>query len=182
MSRIGKIPIVIPSGVEIDIDKDNLVTVKGPRGTLSRKFDPNLSIITKDNKVIVKRVSDSKYFRSIHGLTRTLIANMIEGVSNGYRKILVLVGMGYKAIQQGDSIALQIGFSNSILIKPVEGIQLKVEGSKVIVEGIDKQLVGQIAANIRSIKPPDPYKGKGIRYEEERPRLKLGKAGKVGKK
>lgn len=181
MSRVGRKPVVIPQGVDLQVD-DSTVTVNGPKGTLQRRFHPDMRISTSDGMATVERPTDSRLHRSLHGLSRTLLANMVEGVSSGFQKRLVITGVGYRAQKQGDNIILQVGFSHPVEIKPLDGIELNVEGNnKVTVQGIDKQQVGEMAANIRAIRPPEPYKGKGIAYDDERIRRKVGKAGKVGK-
>ncbi len=181
MSRVGRMPIAIPEGVAVTIE-GNVVAVKGPKGELSRSLHPEMSISLKDSKLIVARPSDSKSHRALHGLTRSLLANMIEGVSKGFQKNLELVGVGYRAQKSGDKLVLQVGYSHPVELTPPPGISVVVDGtSRISVLGIDKELVGEVAARIRRVKPPDPYKGKGIRYVGERVRLKPGKAGKVGR-
>lgn len=178
MSRIGKKPIAIPNGVEVKID-GNVVTVKGPKGTLTREFHNEISIRQQENEIIVERPSDNKIHRELHGTTRSIIANMVEGVSNGYQKALELVGVGYRATKQGNKVVFSVGFSHPVEVEPQAGIEFEVPAAtKVIVKGIDKERVGQVAAEIRSIRPPEPYKGKGIRYEGEHVRRKEGKTGK----
>ena len=175
MSRIGKQPILIPSGVQVAID-DSLITVKGSRGELSYQHHPDLSVSNEDGALTVSRPSDNRMHRSLHGLTRTLIANMIAGVSNGFTKNLTIVGVGYRAQLEDKVLVLQVGYSHRVEITPPEGITINVEGNnRITVEGIDKQRVGQIAAEIRRVRPPDAYKGKGIRYTNEEVRLKPGK-------
>lgn len=175
MSRVGKAPIIIPVGVKIDI-ADNQVTAIGPKGQLSVKAHADLKLILQDNRLQVQRVSDSKMHRSLHGLTRTLIANIIEGVTKGYEKRLEIIGVGYRAEMKGKNLVLTLGFSHPILFIPPDEIQLSVEGNTIIVvRGINKELVGQVAAKIRSFKKPEPYKGKGIRYVGEYVRKKAGK-------
>lgn len=182
MSRIGRLPIQIPNGVEVTID-GNRVTVKGPLGTLSREFHPRMRIIKEDNVIRVERISDGKLDKSLHGLTRTLINNMIIGVTQGYSKVLDIVGVGYRAEVKGDKLILNVGFSHPVEYKIPEGIKIECPiATRVVVTGIDKEKVGQVAAEIRAIKPPEPYKGKGIRYADEEVRRKAGKAGKAGKK
>jgi large subunit ribosomal protein L6 len=182
MSRIGKLPIVIPQGVKVDI-QGQTVSVQGPKGKLTLNVNPLLSVKQVDGKVVVERQQDEKKVKALHGLTRTLIANMVKGVSQGYSKALLIVGMGYRAAKQGNNITINIGFSHPVVVKPVPGVELSVEGTnKIVVSGADKQLVGQVAANLRAIRPPDSYKGKGILYDGERPKLKLGKAGKAAAK
>ncbi|MDD3925334.1 MAG: 50S ribosomal protein L6 [bacterium] len=181
MSRIGRMPIPIPAGVGIKIN-DSTVTVEGPKGTLAQRLSPDMKVVVEDSVIRVERPTDSKPHRSLHGLSRTLVANMVEGVTNGYVKRLVITGVGYRVQKQGENLVLQVGFSHPVEVVPMEGIELNVEGNnKIIVQGIDKQRVGQTAAKIRAILPPEPYKGKGIAYEGEKIRRKVGKAGKVGK-
>jgi large subunit ribosomal protein L6 len=181
MSRIGKMPITVPAGVEVKV-ADNLVTVKGPKGTLSQQFSKELEIKLEDGTLTVARPSDDKKHRSLHGLTRTLIHNMVEGVVNGYSKTLEIDGVGYRAQKQGKNVELNLGFSHKVIIPETEDIQLEVpQPNIVVVKGIDKQKVGQYAAEIREKRPPEPYKGKGIHYQGEHIIRKEGKAGK-GKK
>ncbi len=175
MSRVGKAPIQIPSGVTINL-AGNLVTAKGPKGELSVKLHPDIKISMEDSTVKVKRANNSKLQRSLHGLSRTLIANIVEGVNKGYEKRLEIVGVGYRAETRGKSLLLSLGYSHQIAFRPPEGVMVNNEGNTVIVvRGIDKALVGQIAAKIRSLRPPEPYKGKGIRYAGEVVRKKAGK-------
>ena len=183
MSRIGKLPIAVPQGVTVDI-KNSEVTVKGPKGELHRSFNPAISIVLTDGNIIVTRPSDQKVYRALHGLTRSLVANMVEGVDKGFEKVLDIVGVGYRVQMSGNNIVLQVGYTNTIEISPPPGITLAAEGAnRIKVSGIDKQLVGEVAARIRAVRPPDSYKGKGIRYSGEKVRLKPGKAGKaIGKK
>ena len=181
MSRIGKMPITVPSGVDVKV-ADNLVTVKGPKGTLSQQFSKELEIKLEDGTLTVTRPSDDKKHRSLHGLTRTLIHNMIEGVVNGYSKTLEIDGVGYRAAKQGKNVVMNLGFSHQVIVPETEDIQLDVpQPNLVVVKGIDKQKVGQYAAEIREKRPPEPYKGKGIHYLGEHIIRKEGKAGK-GKK
>ena len=181
MSRIGKSPIVLPDKVEVDIRGSN-VTVSGPKGQLSRSFDPDMKIELKDGVLTVARPTDHRLHRSVHGLTRALLANMVKGVSEGYTKVLEIVGTGYRAEMQGEKLVLQLGYSHPIEFQPPEGIAFEVPrgGRSVSVHGADKELVGEIAARIRRQRPPEPYKGKGVRYENEYVRRKAGKAGRVG--
>ncbi len=182
MSRIGKKPIPIPSGVEVTVN-GNEFSAKGPRGKLSRTLPYDMKIELNEGIINVSRPTDSKPHRSMHGLTRTLVANMIHGVNEGFIKKLEIVGVGYRAQKSGDNLTLQVGHSHPVEIAAPEGISFSMEGNnRITVAGIDKELVGQIAAEIRSVRAPDHYKGKGIRYEGERVRLKAGKAGKLGKK
>jgi len=179
MSRIGLKPIVIPNGVEVKISDKNLVEVKGPKGTLKEQFDPNMDIKIDGNVITVNRPNDLKKYKSLHGLTRTLIANMIEGVTNGYSKKLEIVGTGYRAQKQGKKLVLNLGYSHPIEMEDPEGIEVEVPAqTQVIVKGINKQLVGNYAAKIRDLRKPEPYKGKGIRYADEVVRRKVGKTGK----
>ncbi|MBV9232447.1 MAG: 50S ribosomal protein L6 [Candidatus Eremiobacteraeota bacterium] len=183
MSRIGKLPVVLPSGVDVRVE-DGHVTVKGPKGELRQSILRDVvDVRLDDGKVVVARKGDAKAHRSMHGLTRTLIANMVEGVSKGFRKSLEISGVGYRVAKSGERLNLSLGFSHPVPFEPPKGVALSVEGqNKIHVDGIDKQLVGQVAADIRQLRKPEPYKGKGIRYEGERVRKKLGKAGKAGKK
>jgi large subunit ribosomal protein L6 len=182
MSRIGRLPIEVPPGVNVSI-KDSLVTVKGPKGELKRSFVPDMSIKLEGNKLVVTRPSDSKLHRSLHGLTRTLLNNMVVGVTKGFEKNLEIVGVGFKAEKSGAKLVLRVGFSHTVEVEPLPGITLAIDGpTKVKVAGVNKEVVGEQAAEIREIRPPDAYKGKGIRYAGEVIRLKPGKAGKaVGK-
>lgn len=180
MSRIGRQPIAISESVTVKKDGYNLV-IKGPKGTLKWKFRPEIEVKVKGDKILVLRKKNDKLSRSLHGLTRSLVNNLIIGVTEGFSKTLKLVGTGYRVKKEGEKLVLSLGFSHPTVIEPVEGIELRVEGDDtIIVSGIDKALVGQTAAKIRKIRPPEPYKGKGIRYENEEVRKKLGKAGKVG--
>lgn len=181
MSRIGRLPIPVPTGVEVDI-KDNTVMAKGSQGTISRTFHSDMSIVLDNGQLLVSRPSDEKRHRALHGLTRSLLANMIEGVHNGFQRELEIVGAGYRARAQGENVVLQVGYSHPVEISPLPGISLVVEGTnRVKVCGIDKEVVGEMAAKIRAVRPPDAYKGKGIRYSKEHIRLKPGKKA-VGKK
>ncbi|HHV64503.1 MAG TPA: 50S ribosomal protein L6 [Peptococcaceae bacterium] len=180
MSRIGRKPITIPSGVEIK-QEGNVVTVKGPKGTLTREFRPEITIAIDGNTINVTRSSDEPEHRAFHGLTRTLLANMIEGVTKGFSKSLDLVGVGYRASLQGKKLVLAVGKSHPVEMEPWEGIEIEVPApNKIIIKGIDKEKVGVFAANVREQRPPEPYKGKGIKYENEVIRRKEGKTG--GKK
>ena len=182
MSRIGKLPVAIPSGVDVTLN-DGSVAVKGPKGQLQQHILPVITVTIEDGKVVVARKSDDKPGRSAHGLTRTLINNMIEGVTKGFRKSLELQGVGYRVNKAGNDLNFSLGYSHPVVYKAPQGIAFAVEGTtKVHVDGIDKQRVGQVAAEIRNLRPPEPYKGKGIRYAGEVVRKKLGKAGKAGKK
>ena len=181
MSRIGRMPIAVPAGVEVKND-NNCLTVKGPKGELTKQFSTELGIETSDGVITVTRPSDDKAHRSLHGLTRTLIANMVEGVTNGYSKTLEIEGVGYRAAKQGKQVNINLGFSHPVIIEETDAIKLDVpQPNKIVVSGIDKQAVGQFAAEVREKRPPEPYKGKGIRYAGERIIRKEGKAGK-GKK
>lgn len=177
MSRIGRAPIAIPAGVEVVVD-GSTVTVKGAKGTLSRTMNSNITITKDGDTIVVTRPNDQKENRSLHGLTRTLIANMIEGVSNGYKKELEINGIGYRAEVKGNTLVMKIGFSHDVIMDAPEGVSVEVNGNKVTVSGADKQKVGQFAAEIREKRPPEPYKGKGIKYVDEYIRRKEGKAGK----
>ncbi|BAD42042.1 50S ribosomal protein L6 [Symbiobacterium thermophilum] len=178
MSRIGKAPIEIPAGVEVTVE-GNLVRVKGPKGELSREIHPAMSITIENGALRVSRPSDEREHKALHGLTRTLIANMVEGVTKGYSKTLELVGTGYRAAKTGNQLTLSVGYSHPVVFNPPPGIEFQVPApNQVIVAGIDKQLVGQVAADIRATRPPEPYLGKGIKYAGEHIRRKVGKAGK----
>lgn len=182
MSRVGRAPIAVPLGVEVKID-DGLVTVKGPRGKLSRQFHQEISIRRADNMLHVERPSDSHTHRSLHGTTRSLLANMVQGVTTGFQRSLELSGVGYRAQKSGENLVLQVGYSHPVEMTPPSGISFQTEGTgRVIVAGIDKELVGQIASKVKDVRRVDPYKGKGIRYSGEVVRRKAGKAGKVGGK
>jgi len=179
MSRIGRQPIVIPSAVKVKIEGDR-VTVSGPKGELSRQFHRDIDIRLDDGQLLVSRPSDRPEHRSLHGLTRSLLANMVTGVTEGFSKMLELHGVGYRAQMQGQKLVLQVGYSHPVEITPPPEISVTVVGtSRVMVEGMSRELVGQVAADIRAVRPPDPYKGKGIRYQGERIRHKAGKAGKI---
>ena len=183
MSRIGRMPVTIPSGVTVKLGEGNEVTVKGPKGELIRTLHHDMNIKIEENTVIVERPSESKLHRSLHGLTRTLIANMIIGVTEGFSKTLEIAGVGYRAAKAGTKLNLTLGFSHPVVVEPPAGITLDAPApNKIVVSGIDKEKVGAIAANIRSFREPEPYKGKGIKYEGERIRRKIGKAGGKGKK
>jgi large subunit ribosomal protein L6 len=178
MSRIGKKEIPIPSGTKVNV-ADNTVTVTGPKGTLNQVFRPEVTVQVEDNKVIVNRAGESKTQRSLHGLYRTLIYNMVEGVSNGFTKSLELVGVGYRCSLQDKKLVLQVGYSHPVEIEPPVGIEIAIEGNtKIHVKGADKQAVGDLAAQIRAVRKPEPYKGKGIKYSFEKIRKKAGKSGK----
>jgi len=178
VSRIGKAPIAIPAGVEVTVE-GNLVRVKGPKGELTREIHPAMRVTIENGALRVSRPSDEREHKALHGLTRTLIANMVEGVTKGYSKALELVGTGYRAAKTGNKLTLTVGYSHPVVIDPPPGIEFQVPApNQVIVTGIDKQLVGQVAANIRAVRPPEPYLGKGIKYVGEQIRRKVGKAGK----
>ncbi|MEV3356239.1 50S ribosomal protein L6 [Paenibacillus larvae] len=178
MSRIGRKPIAIPSGVDVTLN-NTLITVKGPKGTLSRELHKDMKVNVEKNEITVERPSEHKLHRSLHGTTRTVIANMVNGVTEGFIKTLELVGVGYRANKSGDKLVLNVGYSHPVEITPEKGIEFEVvNNTKVIVRGIDKERVGAVAANIRSVRLPEPYKGKGIKYEGERIIRKEGKAGK----
>ncbi len=178
MSRIGNKVITIPAGVEVNIN-DNFATVKGPKGELKQQFDKDMTFNVEGNEITVVRPSDSKRHRTVHGTTRAILANMIEGVSTGFKKELELIGVGYRAQMQGKKLVLSVGYSHPVEFEEIEGIKLGVEGNtKVSIEGINKEVVGQYAAKVRAVRPPEPYKGKGIRYVGEYVRRKEGKTGK----
>lgn len=178
MSRIGKKILEIPQGVTLT-NNSNVITVKGPKGELTRAFNPEMTIKVEDNVLTVERPSDNKEHRSLHGTTRALLGNMVEGVTNGYQKTLDLIGVGYRASKAGNKLVLNVGYSHPVEIQPEEGIEIEVpSNTKIIVKGIDKERVGAIASNIRAVRPPEPYKGKGIRYEGEFVRRKEGKTAK----
>lgn len=181
MSRIGRQPVTVPTNVTITVNDDNFVVVKGPKGELSRQFPKTITLDREDGVINVTRPNDEGSQRALHGLSRSLLFNMVTGVTTGYVKTLEVQGVGYRAQLQGSSLQLALGFSHPVVVAPPEGISFTVEGPRVNIEGIDKERVGQVAANIRKLRPPEPYKGKGIRYSGERIRRKAGKAGKVGK-
>ncbi len=182
MSRIGRLPITVPSGVDVTIDGRN-VTVKGPKGSLSRSLHPDITVSREDATIVVTRPTEQKAHKQLHGLTRTLVNNMVVGVTDGYRKGLEITGVGYRAALNGKKLQLNLGYSHQIEIDPPEGISFEVENpTRLAVVGIDKELVGQIAAKVRSTRKPEPYKGKGVRYAGEYIRRKAGKAGKIGGK
>ncbi len=180
MSRIGRMPIQLPQGVQVEVKK-NLVTVRGPKGTLSRELHPDMKIEQSDGSIVVSRPTESRMHRSLHGLTRTLVANMVAGVTTGYSRRLEVSGVGYRAQQAGKDLVLQLGYSHPVAVEPPEGVTLTAETpTRIVVSGIDKELVGETAARIRRVRPPEPYKGKGVRFSEEQVRRKVGKTG--GKK
>lgn len=180
MSRIGKMPISLPNGVSFD-QKGTLISIKGPKGQLFQKVHPDMNISVDDGVVSVARPTDSREHRSLHGLTRALLNNMVVGVSDGFTKVLLIEGVGYRAEMSGKDLVLNVGYSHPVSFEPPDDVSFEVEdrGKKIIIKGIDKQVVGQLAAVIRKQRPPEPYKGKGIRYEGEYVRRKAGKAGKV---
>lgn len=179
MSRIGKLPVVIPAGVTVEIKDNNVVSVKGPKGTLVQQFAEEISLELKDGEIVVTRPNDNKKEKSLHGLTRALLFNMVEGVSKGFEKKLEINGVGYRAAKQGKTLTLTLGYSHPVIMEDPEGIETVLDGQNiVIVKGIDKAAVGQFAAEIRSKRGPEPYKGKGIKYATETIRRKVGKTGK----
>ena len=182
MSRIGRLPIAIPAGVDVTID-GRTVTVKGPKGQLSRELHPDMRVAREDGSIVVSRPTEQKTHKQLHGLTRTLVNNMVVGVTDGYRKGLEITGVGYRAVKVGEKLQLSLGYSHPVEIDPPSGISFEVENpTRLAVVGIDKELVGQIAAKVRSTRKPEPYKGKGVRYSGEVIRRKAGKAGKIGGK
>ena len=178
MSRIGRQPVVIPAGVTVDIKEGNVVTVKGPKGTLERTLPAEMTIQMEDGHVVVTRPNDLKKMKALHGLTRTLIHNMVIGVSEGYQKVLEVNGVGYRAAKQGKKLVLNLGYSHPVEMEDPEGLESSVDGNKIIIKGISKEKVGQYAAYIRDKRRPEPYKGKGIKYADEVIRRKVGKTGK----
>ena len=183
MSRIGKRPVAVPAGVTVTVGEDNLVTVKGPKGQLSQQIHKNIKVLVDDNEVRVERPADDKFNKSLHGLSRTLIYNMVEGVTKGFQKNLELVGVGYRAQKQGNKLVLTVGYSHPVEINEEAGVEFEVPApNRIIVKGIDKQKVGALASRIRGVRPPEPYKGKGIKYATEVIRRKEGKTGGKGKK
>ena len=181
MSRIGKQPIEIPSGVDVTVGEGNVVTVKGPRGELAQTMHANMSIVVEDGVARVERPDDQSFNRGLHGLTRSLLANMVVGVTTGYEKRLEIIGVGYRAALKGKDIEIQAGYSHAVTVPVPEGIEFEVPTpTQIVVRGNDKQAVGEIAAKIRKVRKPEPYKGKGIRYEGEYVRKKAGKAAKTG--
>ncbi len=178
MSRVGRTPITVPAGVTVTISEDNFVTVKGPKGTLEQAFSPILTISQDANVITVTRPNDLKQSRALHGLTRALLFNMITGVTDGFKKTLEINGIGYRAAMQGAQLVLNVGYSHQVTVEAVPGITVEVPSqTQIVVSGIDKQLVGQVAAEIRNVRPPEPYKGKGIKYADEVIRRKEGKTG-----
>jgi len=188
MSRIGKLPIPLPQGVEVQAATDGTLTVKGPKGSLSRRLHPRMVVEQSDGTLLVKRPTDSQDDRALHGLTRSLVNNMVVGVSAGYRRVLEIEGVGYRAAKDGQKLVLSLGFSHQVPVEPLEGVTFEVGQDAatrrpfITINGIDKESVGQQAAVIRKLKPPEPYKGKGIRYQGEIVRRKAGKSGKAGGK
>ncbi|HEU5329059.1 MAG: 50S ribosomal protein L6 [Thermomicrobiales bacterium] len=182
MSRIGVKPVPVPATVQLEIAAGNLVTVKGPKGELQQQLPDEIILDREDGQVVVKRPSEVRRHKALHGLTRTLLNNMVVGVTEGFKKDLEIAGVGYRAAKDGSALVLQVGYSHPVRLDPPDGITYLVEGNnKVSVQGIDKQLVGEEAARVRNVRKPEPYKGKGIRYANERIRRKAGKAGKAGK-
>jgi large subunit ribosomal protein L6 len=181
MSRIGKQPIEVPSGVQIDIGDGNVVTVTGPRGALTSTMHPDMKIVSDEGVITVERPDDEGFHRSLHGLTRSLLANMVDGVTKGFEKRLQIVGVGYRAAMKGGDLEIAAGYSHPVVVPQPDGIEFEVPTpTQIVVRGNDKQQVGEIAANIRKVRKPEPYKGKGIRYEGEYVRKKAGKAAKTG--
>ena len=177
MSRIGRKPIALPAGVEVKV-ADNTITVKGPKGTLTQNIHPNMTVAVEGNEILVTRPNDEKENRSLHGLTRSLIANMVEGVTNGFTKELDVNGVGYRVQKQGKDLVMNLGYSHQVIVSEIPGITIEVPNpNKIIIAGADKQLVGQFAAEVREKRPPEPYKGKGIKYTDEVIRRKEGKTG-----
>ena len=178
MSRIGRLPVVIPAGVTVEVKENNYVVVKGSKGTLERNLPVEMDIKVEDGHVVVTRPNDLKRMKSLHGLTRTLIQNMVTGVNEGYQKVLEVNGVGYRAAKQGKKLVLSLGYSHPVEMEDPEGLETTVDGNKIIVKGISKEKVGQFAAEIREKRRPEPYKGKGIKYADEVIRRKVGKTGK----
>mgnify|MGYP002750551559 FL=1 len=178
MSRIGRAPIAIPAGVEIKVEDNNVVTVKGPKGTLTQQFNPNMAIAMEEGALHVTRPNDAKENRALHGLTRTLLHNMVIGVTEGFKKELDVNGVGYRVAKEGTNLVMNLGFSHQVIVPEIPGITVEVPGpNKIIIHGCDKQAVGQFAAEVREKRPPEPYKGKGIKYADEVIRRKVGKTG-----
>ena len=178
MSRIGRMPITVPAGVEVSVAAGNVVTVKGPKGTLTKQLHPAMTIENSGSEILVKRPSDSKEHRSLHGLTRTLLNNMIIGVHETYKKELEINGVGYRAAKEGKNLVMNLGYSHQVIVPEIDGITIDVPSAdKVVISGCDKQMVGQFAAEVREKRPPEPYKGKGIKYVDEVIRRKVGKTG-----
>ena len=178
MSRIGRMPISIPAGVEIKLEDNNIVTVKGPKGTLTRQFKPSMAITMENGELKVTRPNDAKENRALHGLTRTLIHNMVVGVTDGFKKELDVNGVGYRVAKEGSKLVMNLGYSHQVIMEEIEGITIEVPSpNKIVIHGCDKQQVGQFAAEVREKRPPEPYKGKGIKYTDEVIRRKAGKTG-----
>ena len=178
MSRIGRMPITVPAGVEVSVAAGNVVTVKGPKGTLTKQLHPAMTIECSGNEVLVKRPSDSKEHKSLHGLTRTLLHNMVVGVNETYKKELEVNGVGYRVSKEGKNLVMNLGFSHPVIVPEIDGITIEVpSANKIVIVGCDKQMVGQFAAEVREKRPPEPYKGKGIKYVDEVIRRKVGKTG-----
>ena len=178
MSRIGRMPVPVPAGVDVKIEAGNLVTVKGPKGTLTQQMHPNMTIAKEGDAIVVTRPNDLKENRSLHGLTRSLLHNMVVGVSEGYKKELEINGVGYRAAKQGKQLVMNIGYSHQVIVDEIDGITIEVPApNKIVISGPDKQKVGQFAAEVREKRPPEPYKGKGIKYADEVIRRKVGKTG-----
>lgn len=179
MSRIGRKPITVPAGVEVKVDDANVVTVKGPKGTLTQAIHPNMTIEVNGAEINVTRPNDEKENRALHGLSRTLIANMVEGVTKGYEKKLEVNGVGYRVAKEGKKLVMNLGYSHPVVMTEIDGVTFETpDANTIFVKGIDKQLVGQVAAQVREKRPPEPYKGKGIKYADEHIRRKAGKTGK----
>ena len=179
MSRIGRKPITVPAGVEVKVDGANVVTVKGPKGTLTQAIHPNMTIEVSANEINVTRPNDEKENRALHGLSRTLVANMVEGVTKGYEKKLEVNGVGYRVAKEGKKLVMNLGYSHPVVMTEIDGVTFETpDANTIFVRGIDKQLVGQVAAQVREKRPPEPYKGKGIKYADEHIRRKAGKTGK----
>ena len=182
MSRIGRMPITVPAGVEVKIGDNNVVTVKGPKGTLTKELSARMTIKQDGAQLVVERPSDEKQDRALHGLTRSLLFNMVEGVTNGYKKELEVNGVGYRVQKQGTDLVMNLGYSHQVIMSEIDGITIEAPTpNKIIISGADKQKVGQFAAEVREKRPPEPYKGKGIKYADEHIRRKEGKTGKGGK-
>ncbi len=178
MSRIGRMPITVPAGVEVNVAAGNVVTVKGPKGTLVKNLNPEMLIEQEGNTILVKRPSDDKEHRALHGMTRALLNNMVVGVSEGFKKELEVNGVGFRVAKEGKNLVMNIGFSHQVIVPEVDGITIDVPGpNKIVISGTDKQMVGQFAAEVREKRPPEPYKGKGIKYVDEVIRRKVGKTG-----
>jgi len=181
MSRIGRQPIPVPANVQVTLGDDNNVAVKGPKGELHRQFPATMTLSREEDQLVVTRPNDEGKQRALHGLSRSLLNNMVVGVTTGFTRTLEVQGVGYRAVLQGTNLQLALGFSHPVIVTAPDGIAFTVEGPRIHIAGIDKERVGQVAANIRKLRPPEPYKGKGIRYSGEKVRRKAGKAGKVGK-